>query len=289
MAIDNSLLARLLRQRGHDIVSEGYSKDILVPRANEDSAVMQGFEDILYNLMRRETFRKSFRNWAYGNKVSDEYLELIKSYITLGTAFDKDFIDIESSANMKIQKYSHTFEWYVSQIFLREFGARAAGFNIRLKDADPDDDFDCIALVDNGLVFVECKTGKAALYSEIEKFVRRDGELAATHSFFIFDRDYTFTKSKQDIPNIKKSKANEIGLDSLSKITIGRSGFYNATGGGRSFLVTTGYAGLETRLRHMMRYTTMYLEGSGTYMKVYDPQMMEFADDLVPSENVPLT
>lgn len=282
--MDKSTLAQFLLQRGHEIVSEGSSKDIFVPNS-DDQNVVNGFEDILFKLMQSDTFRRNFRDWAYGNTISDEYGELIQSYTILGSSFDKNFPEIENSLNSKIQKYSHTFEWYISELMKREFGAKAAGFNIRLRDADPDDDFDCIAFIDNGLVFIECKTGKTEIYPEIAKFIRRDAELSGTHSFFIFDRDYTFNKGKEDIPDIKKSKALKLGIDSLEKITVGRSGFYLIACDNRCFLASPGYKGLKTRMRHMLRYTTMFSEGGGMHRKAYEHQIMEFAPDPLKTQN----
>jgi hypothetical protein len=156
--------------------------------------------------MRRESVRKALRDWAYDNRSSDNTsFQLIESYINLCRKFG-DWSSFSATANQN--RYAVTFEWYVSELLRREFAARASGFGIRLKDADPEDEFDCIALLDEGLVFVECKTGKGGLYNEIAKFVRRDAELSATYSFFVFDRDYTFDNAQDDTPKLSAKQGH---------------------------------------------------------------------------------
>ena len=81
---------------------------------------------------------------------------------------------MRDSEDARISHYSHTYEWYVSELLRRDFAARASGFNIRLKDAHAKDEFDCIAILDEGSVFVECKTGTDKLYKDVSKFMRRD-------------------------------------------------------------------------------------------------------------------
>lgn len=151
----------------------------------------------------------------------------------------------------------------------REFAARASGFSMRLKDANPDDEFDCIALVDQGLVFVECKTGRDDLYGEVAKFVRRDTELSATYSFFVFDRDYTFDKGQDDTPRLTVKQANDLGISSIFKVTVGSQRFFHITverdfaggvRGQRFFMACAAFGGFENRIRYMIRYTDMVQE-----------------------------
>ena len=104
-------------------------------------------------------------------------------------------------------RYAKTFEWYISELLRREFAARASGFALRLKDADPSDEFDCVALLDEGIVFVECKTGRTEIYKDIAKFMRRDAELSAAYSFYLFDRDYTFQRQGDDVPKLDRERA----------------------------------------------------------------------------------
>src|SRR6266516_3605421 len=151
-------ISRLLKQRGHEVTKEGSERDILLPNHHDDLELIDSFKVVLYNLMRHDGIRKSLRDWAYENtsnrNVNSEYIE---SYIKLCKKFGRWS---NNSPDAKRSRYANTFEWYVSELLRREFAARASGFHLRLKDADPGDEFDCIALLDRGIVLVECKTGK---------------------------------------------------------------------------------------------------------------------------------
>jgi hypothetical protein len=128
-----------------------------------------------------------------------------------------------------------------------------------MKDADPDDEFDCIALLDGGLAFIECKTGRESIYSQISKFIRRDAELGATYSFFVFDRDYTFSRGSSDMPQLSMGQAYSLGVQSIEKVTVGSHTFFVIEGlpaprGWRYFPVSSAFNGFEDRIRYMIRY-----------------------------------
>ena len=248
----------LLNQRGHRVTKLGSERDIFLPtRQDLEPELKDSFRVMLYNLMRNDSFRRSLRDWAYGNiPENNSNLAYITSYVKLCEKFGG-----WSDAVPEIQRrYAATFEWYVSELLCREFAARASGFGLRLKDADPDDEFDCVALLDNGLVFVECKTGREGIYAQIKKFLRRDTELLATYSFFVFDRDYTFSRGGDDAPKLTYTQAHELGTDSISKVTVGSHTFFHINGqrgrgGWRYFLACSAFNGFEDRIRYMIRYT----------------------------------
>lgn len=218
-----SKISRMLKQRGHEVVSEGGDRDILVPQ-HQDEEVVNSLKVVLYNLMRRDSTRKAFRDWAYENESSEQAnRKYIQAYVDicerLGT------LDVDAPARKQFL-YAHTFEWYISELLCREFSAHASGFNLRLKDADPNDEYDCIAIFDGGIVFVECKTGKGEIYSEIRKFRRRDSALNANYSWFLFDRDYTFARRGEDPPKLDLGKAKKASIDTIAQITVGPHRFF---------------------------------------------------------------
>ena len=253
-------ISRLLKQRGHEVTSQGKDRDLLLPIGG-DAQLLNAFKEILYNLMRRDSTQRALRDWAYGNPVSPNQVDnrdYIDSYIKLCDRFGK-WDKVGPEANQK--RYASTFEWYISEVLKREFAASASGFSLRLKDAHPGDEFDCVALLDRGMVFVECKTGRGEIYAEIAKFIRRDAELGATYSFFVFDRDYTFTKEGVDLPKLSPNRARDIGVQEIMKVSVGKHAFFNITGGPigyrnqRWFLACPAFYGLEDRIRYMIRYT----------------------------------
>jgi len=274
-------ISQLLRQRGHKIVSEGSDDDIFLP-ATEDGEILDAFKVLLYRLMRNDEVRKVLRDWAYG-KTADEVpdVAIIESYMTLCSRFGAR----PTSEEAIRARYARTFEWYVSQLFIRELGARGSGFNIRLADANPDDEFDCIAVIDDGVVFVECKTGRGAIFREIAKFVRRDIELDADYSLFIFDRDYTFQREGEDTPRLSAEQARELGIESVNRVqasnqTCFRIDAVQTTYPVRPFLFACGaFGGLEDRIRYIIRYTRELQRRRRVVSPLFTVEWVQFISD----------
>lgn len=267
-----SQIAKLLKQRGHLVTREGSLHDIFLPIGQADSEVIDSFKVLLYSLMRDDEFRKSFRNWAFMNEFdSSANSQRLQAYITLCNKFGGWG---EDKLGNRQQRYASTFEWYVSQLLIREFAARASGFSLRLKDAHPEDEFDCIAFLDEGAVFVECKTGKNKIYGDVVKFARRDLEVDATYSFYLFDRDYIFTRGSDDLPELSRERALEVGILGMSKVTVRSHAFFEVWSrpnerGHRYFLAASAMDGFEDRLRYMIRYCRENKSNPGASAEIY--------------------
>lgn len=277
-----SEISRLLKQRGHEVTKEGSDQDIFVPiRQDLEPELVSSFKTVLYNLMRHDSFRRALRDWAYGRiSESNQNLKYIESYVQLCERFG----GWNNGAEAIQLRYATTFEWYVSELLSREFSARASGFGLRMKDADPGDEFDCIGLLDKGLTFVECKTGREGIYSQISKFIRRDAELGATYSFFVFDRDYTFVRTGDDIPQLSADQAYALGVQSIEKVIVGSHTFFQVQGlpvfrrGWRYFLVCSAFNGFEDRIRYMIRYVDQRQE-AGPVSSLFKVEAIPFAPE----------
>ncbi len=230
-------------------------QDILIPQC-DDVDTRKTFEDLLFSLMGKDSFRRKLRDWAYSKDDESPEFSDVNDYVRVGSRFDKTFGHFLKATENRQTYYAKSFEWYISELLKRKFAVRASGFGIRLLDGESEDEFDCIAVIDDGIIFVECKTGKDSLFKGVEKFLHRDAALAATYSFFIFDRDFTFVsdKHKVDLPNFTESQAKKIGLQELQSISSPGGNFYFVRGADRWFLATSGFNHLETRLRHMFGY-----------------------------------
>lgn len=253
----SSEIARLLKQRGHLVTRQGTLQDILLPRWDGDPEVTKSFEVLLYNLMRHDEIRKSFRNWAFtgefDNSANGRHM---KAYLTLCDKFGGWG---EDNPEARQQRYASTFEWYISELLVREFAARASGFSLRLKDAHPGDEFDCVALLDEGTVQVECKTGKNSIYNDVAKFARRDSEVGAVYSFYLFDRDYTFAREGEDLPKLSREQAMKMGILGICRVSVGSHKFFEIWAvpderGQRYFLACSAFDRFEDRFRYMLRY-----------------------------------
>jgi hypothetical protein len=278
--VEEPYLYRLLRQRGHEVTRARGDSDILVPSSRPDTAPL--FSELIFNLMREGAFMHRLRDWAYSEAPRDEFAD-IDAYVRLAKRFDRDkFSRLEGAGTRRQQVYAATFEWYLAQLLRRRFAARAAGFGLRLRDASPEDEFDCVGIIDDGLVYIECKTGKTSLFPEIEKFVRRDEALGADYSFFIFDRDWTFSREGDDLPDLTESQATSLGLSALQSIECPAGKFYSVQSGTRWFLASSGLRNLESRLRYMFHYT-METQSKDEPRDKYRHATVEFRpDDVAP-------
>jgi hypothetical protein len=252
-----SNISRLLKQRGHNVTKEGSEKEIFLPDCPSDTEQFGSLKTILYDLMQRDGFRKSLRNWAFEGTFSEtSHGQGVRAYIELCNQFGGWPNDINNEQRQ--MRYAKTFEWYISELLRREFGARASGFALRLEDAHSEDEFDCIALLDEGTVFVECKTGRnSSIYKDAAKFIRRDVEIVADYSFYLFDRDYIFQREGDDIPKLSRERAQEQRILGIHQVSIGKHKFFDILSTavyGRYFLASSSFDGLEDRIRYMIRY-----------------------------------
>lgn len=270
-----STISRLLRQRGHRVTAEGSEKDILLPdNSKTEEKNLDLLKNELYNLMSRESNRKALRDWAWGHQYDSAVpMQRINSYFELCDQFG-DWKSEGSDARQ--MRYAKTFEWYISEMLRREFASRASGFSIRLKDALPEDEFDCIAVLDEGVVFAECKTGENDIYKDVAKFIRRDTELSADYSFYLVDREYIFSREGNDRPTISRERARELGILGIFQVSVGSRRFFEIisvprvdTGRSRYLLAFSAFKGLEERIRYMIRYQNEVRRGYRTPSSLY--------------------
>lgn len=266
-------LKQALFQRGHKITSQGTLEDILIPDT-EDRIILESFQNILYNFMSKKNFRKNLRDFTFKRKVEPRWKKIIDSYLVLARSFDKKL-------ELSQKRYSNTFEWYISELLVRKFGVKVSGFSLRLKDAHPDDEFDCIAVFEEGLFFAECKTGKSDLKNEIKKFIRRDKELCAKYSLFVLDRDYLFKRGEEDFPGFTKREAYSHGIDQIYKVKgQGYDLRFFETEQDRSFFACSAFDKLEGNIRHLIRcYNRMY-DSDFLFPGCYKRTRIPFSDEI---------
>ena len=131
---------------------------------------------------------------------------------------------------------------------------------------------------------MECKTGRGGLYDQIAKFIRRDAELGATYSLFVFDRDYTFNREGTDLPNLSLDRARKIGVQEIMKVSVGKHAFFHINGGPigprnqRWFVACPAFDKLEDRIRYVIRYTNEMRE-PGMPSSIYQCQPLQFTAD----------
>jgi hypothetical protein len=89
-----------------------------------------------------------------------------------------------------IKSFGETLEWFVSEIFEREFAAEAV-WGIRFKRPRVGGDYDLIAKVDGGILYMEIKSSppKQIYQNEISAFFDRVSDLQPEISIFFVDTE----------------------------------------------------------------------------------------------------
>ncbi len=180
-----------LKRRGFRIYKREPAEDLLLP----GKKFISGF----YEMMKRYSFRLFLRDvikhqdffnpgdvtrYATG-EVTGEYIEYIKR-IGLIEKKDKGF----RLRSGPVKSFGETLEWFVSEIFEREFSTEAI-WGIRFRRPKVGGDYDLIAKVDGAILYMEVKSSppKQIYQSEISAFFDRVFDLLPEISVFFMDTE----------------------------------------------------------------------------------------------------
>lgn len=180
-----------LKRRGFRIYKREPAEDLLLPGRK----FISGF----YEMMKRYSFRLFLRDvikhqdffrpgdvtrYATG-EVTGEYIEYIKR-IGLIEKKDKGF----RLRSGPVKSFGETLEWFVSEIFEREFSTEAI-WGIRFRRPKVGGDYDLIAKVDGAILYMEIKSSppKQIYQSEISAFFDRVFDLLPEISVFFMDTE----------------------------------------------------------------------------------------------------
>jgi len=184
-------LDTLLTQRGFRIYKKEPTGDLLVPTKQYLSRY--------YRLLHKYSFRLFLRDVI---KHQDRFgLEDVTRYATLFVT--REYIDYLMTIKLiqkktkgytlakgPITSFGPTLEWYIAEIFKREFGAEAV-WGVKFKRPNVGGDYDVIAKFDGSLISVEVKSSppKQIYESEIAAFLDRAEDLAPTVAVFLMDTE----------------------------------------------------------------------------------------------------
>ncbi len=184
-----------LGQRGLPVASHGDTTHVMLPPEAPQWAV-----DRFYELLRRYSFRLFLRDLIQTSGTSS--LEALTRYCSLTTVrnYLKELarigvIAVDPQGCWKwvrgpVPSFGPTLEWYVWQIFQREFLAPAI-FNVRLDRTRHGGDYDVIALVNNRLVLVEVKSSppRGVEMPAVKAFLNRLRDLQPDVAVFLVDTE----------------------------------------------------------------------------------------------------
>jgi len=181
----------LLRRRGFRIYRKEPSDDLLLP---EDKYI-SGY----YEMMKKYSFRLFLRD-AIKHQAFFR-LENVTRYAT--SEVTSDYNDYMNSIGMiervpggfrlasgPIKSFGETLEWFLAEIFRREFGTEAV-WGIRAKRPNIGGDYDLIAKIDGSILYMEIKSSppKQIYQTEISAFMDRVLDLHPEISIFFMDTE----------------------------------------------------------------------------------------------------
>ena len=184
-------LDMLLRHRGFIIYKREPADDLLIPQKK--------FQQKFYGMLHKYSFRLFLRDVIKHQKLFTP--EQVTRYAT--PSVTKEYLDYLVSLKLvkkkengyvlvrgPIRSFGETLEWYVAEVFKREFGS-AAVWGVKFKRPRVGGDYDVIAKIDGALVYVEVKSSppKQIYDSEITAFFDRVADLAPAIAVFLMDTE----------------------------------------------------------------------------------------------------
>lgn len=181
----------LLKRRGFRIYKKEPSEDLLLPENK--------FVSSFYEMMKKYSFRLFLRD-VIKHQIFFR-LENVTRYAT--SEVTKDYVEYMRSLGLverlsggfrlslePIKSFGETLEWFVAEIFKKEFAAEAI-WGIRFKRTMVGGDYDLIAKVDGAILYMEIKSSppKQIYQNEISAFFDRVSDLSPEISIFFVDTE----------------------------------------------------------------------------------------------------
>ncbi len=184
-------LEALLKRRGFRIYKKEPSDELLIPA----DKYIDGYYEMLKKYSFRLFLREVIKHQAFfrledvvryaTSEVTMDYLEYLK---TIGLV--EKYQDGFRLTACPIKSFGETLEWFMAEIFRREFAAEAI-WGIRSKRPRIGGDYDLIAKVDGSILYMEVKSSppKQIYQNEISAFFDRVSDLQPELSIFFVDTE----------------------------------------------------------------------------------------------------
>jgi hypothetical protein len=184
-------LDMLLRHRGFSIYRREPADDLLIPQKKSQKKFYEMLHKYSFRLFLRDVikhqqlFTLEQVTWYATPSITKEYLDYLVS-LRLVKKTENGYI----LARGPIRSFGETLEWYVAEVFKREFGS-AAVWGVKFKRPRVGGDYDVIAKIDGALFYVEVKSSppKQIYDSEITAFFDRVADLAPAIAIFLMDTE----------------------------------------------------------------------------------------------------
>jgi hypothetical protein len=181
----------LLKRRGFMVYKKEPSEDLLIPSKK--------YLHSYYQMLHKYSFRLFLRDVIKHQGLFT--LEQVTRYATPGITKDyldyllsiklvKKRADVYSLTKGPVKSFGETLEWYIAEVFKREFGSEAV-WGVKFKRPAVGGDYDVIAKFDGSLLYMEVKSSppKQIYDSEIAAFLDRVGDLSPEIAIFLMDTE----------------------------------------------------------------------------------------------------
>lgn len=209
-------LSALLKRRGFRIYKKEPSDDLLIPEKK--------FIDGYYEMLKRYSFRLFLRDvikhqpiftlqqvTRYATKeVTGEYINYL---VKIGLAEAEN-----TSYRLQkgpIKSFGETLEWFLAEIFKREFSTEAI-WGVKMKRPMVGGDYDLLAKIDGSILYMEIKSSppKQVYHKEISAFLDRVYDLMPEIAIFFMDTELRMKDKMvpmfEDELNIRFSEPPEV-------------------------------------------------------------------------------
>ena len=185
-------LETLLKTRGLPIYKCEPDQDLLAPGAPHINAyykklIHYSFRIFLRDVIKRqEGFTITDVARFTSTKVTAEYITYLLEIGLLEQLPNRIFRLLKRP----IRSFGVTLEWFLSEIFKREFGVEAKG-GVKFRKPGIGGDYDLLAKINGSLIYMEIKSSppKQIYPSEIAAFLERISELRPTITIFFMDTE----------------------------------------------------------------------------------------------------
>ncbi len=187
-------MVEVLRRRGIAVARSNPADDLLF-----SSRLSTRMSQRFYDLLKKYSFRLFLRDVIThrhhltqkrltrfcSSKTAAEYLEVLCQARIVQDNGRGRYRLVKN-----LQSFGPTLEWFVAQVFQREFCSPAL-WGVRLLDMSPGGDYDVLSLVEGDLLYVEVKSSppKHIEQREIAAFLDRVGELIPNAALFFVDTE----------------------------------------------------------------------------------------------------
>lgn len=185
-------LSVLLKRRGFRIYKKEPADDLLIP---QEKSI-----DEYYEMLKKYSFRLFLRDaikhqpiftlqqvTRYATKeVTGEYIDYLLK-VGLAERAESNFYKLKKDP---IKSFGETLEWFLAEIFKREFSAEAV-WGVKMKRPRVGGDYDLLAKINCSILYMEIKSSppKQIYQKEVSAFLDRVYDLMPEIAIFFMDTE----------------------------------------------------------------------------------------------------